>query len=139
MDMTVVCPVKCLSKKKKKVIKFLAGPLHCSVVLFDARLLPCYRPEREGEQRDKTRGEREGGRERQRQRMSGWGERGEWLSSSVSRALPRGKDVLNQGFVHRHNRGPARAQGCSVWQSIDSASRSLPSCPVTAPQTVGPT
>ena len=40
-----------------------------------------------------------------------------WPPSSVSRALPRGKDVLNQGFVRRHNRGPARAQGRSLCDS----------------------
>lgn len=110
-DMTELSRMKWLFKRKKgekkKLIKFLAGPLHCSVVLFDAWLLPVtYWPER-GRERYR-------GRERQEQRMS-WGERRGWPPpSSVSRALPRGKDVLNQGFVRRHNRRPARAQGCSV-------------------------
>lgn len=62
--------------------------------------------QREGE------GDRNRGRERQEHRMRSWG--GGWPPSLVSTALPRGKDVLNQAFVRRHNRSPARAQGCSV-------------------------
>lgn len=58
-----------------------------------------------------------------------WGGRsiglGGWPPSSVSRALPQGKDVLNQAFVHRHNCSPARAQGRSVCWSINGASHSL--------------
>lgn len=62
---------------------------------------------------DQREREREIEAEGERQRMSGGKGRGR-PPSSVSRALPRGKDVLNQGFVRRHNRSPARAQGCSV-------------------------
>lgn len=64
---------------------------------------------------------RERERERDSDRQGGkeakddWGGIGRgWPPSSVSRALPRGKDVLNQGFVRRHNRSPARAQRCTV-------------------------
>lgn len=45
-DMTKLCHVKFLFKKKKKLSKFLAGPSHCSVVPFDAWPLPCYWPKR---------------------------------------------------------------------------------------------
>ena len=66
--MTELCHMKFLFIKKK-LFKFLAGPLHCSVVPFDARPLPRYWPnrgrgrwrQREGEtEAEDERGEREG-------------------------------------------------------------------------------
>lgn len=94
-----------IKQKKKKSNSFL-GP-HI-VLHFPLMHGHCHVAGRREGERDRNRG-----RERQQHRMRSWG--GGWPPSLVSRAFPRGKDVLNQAFVRRHNRGPTRAQGCSVW------------------------
>lgn len=64
--------------------------------------------------REKRAGERESERESGRERaIEREGERGTATVFSFQLS-PLGEDVLNHGFVHRHNRGPRRAQGCSV-------------------------
>lgn len=76
---------------KKKPLKFLAGPLHCSVIPFDAWLLPCYWPERGREREIATdRGEK-------KQRMIG-GNREGMAAVFGFQSSPSGKGCAESGL-----------------------------------------